>query len=49
VLDSPVTVDSAITLQAARSKKMASSVAEQADTLPVPNLEAGNGLAKPLR
>jgi len=48
VLDGPLGFDNAINLQAARTKKIASPVAGQADILLVPDLEAGNMLAKQL-
>ena len=48
VLDGPLAFDNAISLQAARTKKIASPVAGQADILLVPDLEAGNILAKQL-
>ncbi len=48
VLDGPLAFDNAISLQAARTKKIDSPVAGQADILLVPDLEAGNILAKQL-
>jgi len=48
VLDGPLAFDNAISLEAARTKKIASPVAGQADVLLVPDLEAGNILAKQL-
>jgi phosphotransacetylase/acyl dehydratase len=48
LLDGPLAFDNAISLQAARTKKIASPVAGQADVLIVPDLEAGNILAKQL-
>jgi phosphate acetyltransferase len=48
VLDGPLAFDNAISLQAARTKKIVSPVAGQADILLVPDLEAGNILAKQL-
>jgi phosphate acetyltransferase len=48
VLDGPLAFDNAISLQAARTKKITSAVAGQADILLVPDLEAGNILAKQL-
>ena len=48
VLDGPLAFDNAISLQAARTKKITSPVAGQADILLVPDLEAGNILAKQL-
>jgi len=48
VLDGPLALDNAIDLGAAKIKKITSSVAGQADILVVPDLEAGNMLAKSL-
>ena len=48
VLDGPLALDNAIDLGAARIKKISSPVAGQADILVVPDLEAGNMLAKSL-
>jgi phosphate acetyltransferase len=48
VLDGPLAFDNAISLQAAQTKKIRSPVAGQADILLVPDLEAGNMLAKQL-
>jgi phosphate acetyltransferase len=48
VLDGPLALDNAIDLAAARIKKIASPVAGRADILVVPDLEAGNTLAKSL-
>ena len=48
VLDGPLALDNAIDLGAARIKKISSPVAGQADILIVPDLEAGNMLAKSL-
>jgi phosphate acetyltransferase len=48
VLDGPLAFDNAISLQAAQTKKISSPVAGQADILLVPDLEAGNMLAKQL-
>ena len=48
VLDGPLAFDNAISMTAARIKKIVSPVAGQADILLVPNLEAGNMLAKQL-
>jgi phosphate acetyltransferase len=48
VLDGPLALDNAIDLQAAKIKKIDSPVAGQADILVVPDLEAGNMLAKSL-
>lgn len=48
VLDGPLAMDNAIDLQAAETKGITSPVAGQADVLVVPDLEAGNILAKQL-
>lgn len=48
LLDGPLALDNAIDLQAAKIKKIHSSVAGKADILLVPDLEAGNMLAKSL-
>ncbi|MCK7490693.1 MAG: bifunctional enoyl-CoA hydratase/phosphate acetyltransferase [Comamonadaceae bacterium] len=48
MLDGPLALDNAIDLGAAQIKKIASPVAGQADILVVPDLEAGNMLAKSL-
>jgi phosphate acetyltransferase len=48
ILDGPLALDNAIDLGAAQIKKIASPVAGQANVLVVPNLEAGNMLAKSL-
>ena len=48
ILDGPLALDNAIDLAAARIKKIDSPVAGQADVLVVPDLEAGNMLAKSL-
>ena len=48
VLDGPLALDNAISLQAAKIKKIASPVAGRANVLVVPDLEAGNMLAKSL-
>jgi phosphate acetyltransferase len=48
LLDGPLAVDNAINLTAARIKRIESPVAGQADILVVPDLEAGNMLAKSL-
>ena len=48
VLDGPLALDNAIDLDAARIKKIESPVAGKADILVVPDLEAGNMLAKSL-
>lgn len=49
LLDGPLAFDNAINLQAARDKHIVSAVAGQADVLLVPDLEAGNMLAKQLQ
>jgi phosphotransacetylase len=49
ILDGPLAFDNAISIDAARSKKINSAVAGKADVLLVPNLEAGNMLAKQLQ
>ncbi|MGV6872807.1 bifunctional enoyl-CoA hydratase/phosphate acetyltransferase, partial [Pseudochelatococcus sp. B33] len=48
LVDGPLAFDNAIDLEAARSKEITSPVAGQADVLLVPDLEAGNILAKQL-
>ena len=48
VLDGPLALDNAIDLDAAKIKKIESPVAGKADILVVPDLEAGNMLAKSL-
>jgi phosphate acetyltransferase len=48
ILDGPLALDNAINLTAAKIKKIKSSVAGKADILVVPDLEAGNMLAKSL-
>jgi phosphate acetyltransferase len=48
VLDGPLALDNAIDLDAAKIKKIDSPVAGRADILVVPDLEAGNMLAKSL-
>jgi phosphate acetyltransferase len=48
ILDGPLAFDNAISLEAARTKKINSPVAGKADVLLVPDLEAGNMLAKQL-
>jgi len=48
VLDGPLALDNAISLAAARIKQIASPVAGRANVLVVPDLEAGNMLAKSL-
>jgi phosphate acetyltransferase len=48
VLDGPLAFDNAISKQAAEDKGITSSVAGDADIIVVPNIEAGNALAKQL-
>jgi phosphate acetyltransferase len=48
ILDGPLAFDNAISAQAAQTKKIRSQVAGHADILLVPDLEAGNMLAKQL-
>ena len=48
ILDGPLALDNAISLEAAGIKKIASPVAGRANVLIVPDLEAGNMLAKSL-
>ena len=48
IVDGPLAMDNAIDIEAARTKGIASLVAGQANVLIVPNLEAGNMLAKEL-
>jgi phosphate butyryltransferase len=48
VLDGPLALDNAVSEEAAREKGIVSPVAGKADILVVPNLEAGNMLAKEL-
>jgi phosphate acetyltransferase len=48
LLDGPLALDNAISLEAAQIKKIDSPVAGQANVLVAPNLEAGNMLAKSL-
>jgi phosphate acetyltransferase len=48
ILDGPLALDNAIDLNAAKIKKIDSPVAGRADILVVPDLEAGNMLAKSL-
>ncbi len=48
IVDGPLAMDNAISMQAARSKGITSLVAGRAEVLIVPNLEAGNMLAKEL-
>ena len=48
ILDGPLGIDNALSLVAARSARLKSAVAGQADVLIAPDLEAGNMLAKQL-
>ena len=48
ILDGPLALDNAIDLGAAKIKKIVSPVAGRANVLVVPDLEAGNMLAKSL-
>lgn len=48
LVDGPLAMDNAVDTEAARTKGIASPVAGHADVLIVPNLEAGNMLAKQL-
>ena len=48
VLDGPLAFDNAVSIEAARQKGIVSNVAGRADILVVPDLEAGNILAKQL-
>jgi phosphate acetyltransferase len=48
VLDGPLALDNAISPEAAKIKKISSPVAGRANVLVVPDLEAGNMLAKSL-
>ena len=48
VVDGPLAFDNAVSAEAARQKGITSAVAGQADILVVPDLEAGNMLAKQL-
>ena len=48
LLDGPLALDNAVSLSAAKTKGIVSSVAGQADILMVPDLESGNILAKQL-
>ncbi len=49
LLDGPLAFDNAISMDAAKTKKIVSPVAGQADILLVPDLEAGNMVAKQLQ
>ncbi|MDR7191996.1 bifunctional enoyl-CoA hydratase/phosphate acetyltransferase [Luteimonas terrae] len=48
ILDGPLALDNAVSIDAARSKGIVSDVAGRADILVVPDLESGNLLAKQL-
>ena len=48
LVDGPLAMDNAIDIDAARTKGIVSAVAGMAEVLVVPNLEAGNMLAKNL-
>jgi phosphotransacetylase len=48
IVDGPLAMDNAIDIEAARTKGIASLVAGRANVLIVPNIEAGNMLAKEL-
>jgi phosphate acetyltransferase/phosphate butyryltransferase len=48
ILDGPLAFDNAVSIEAARTKGIVSAVAGHADILVVPDLEAGNMLAKQL-
>jgi len=48
ILDGPLAFDNAVSVEAARAKGIRSAVAGRADILIVPDLEAGNMLAKQL-
>jgi phosphate butyryltransferase len=48
IVDGPLAMDNAISVEAARTKGIASLVAGNADVLVVPNLEAGNMVVKEL-
>ncbi|HEX4985766.1 MAG TPA: bifunctional enoyl-CoA hydratase/phosphate acetyltransferase [Burkholderiales bacterium] len=48
VIDGPLALDNAISIEAAREKGIVSDVAGRADILVVPDIEAGNMLAKQL-
>jgi phosphate acetyltransferase len=49
LLDGPLAFDNAISVEAARTKRISSKVAGHADILLVPDLEAGNMMAKQLQ
>jgi len=48
IVDGPLAFDNAISMEAAQTKAIVSAVAGAADILVVPDLEAGNMLAKQL-
>ncbi|MBM7584559.1 phosphate butyryltransferase [Bacillus pakistanensis] len=48
IVDGPLALDNAVSLEAAEHKKISSEVAGQADILLVPTIEAGNALYKSL-
>jgi len=49
LVDGPLAFDNAVSVEAARTKHIVSEVAGRADILVVPNLEAGNMVAKQLQ
>lgn len=49
LIDGPLAFDNAVSLEAAQTKHIVSDVAGRADVLVVPNLEAGNMVAKQLQ
>jgi phosphate acetyltransferase len=49
IIDGPLAFDNAISVEAARTKKIISAVAGVADILLVPDLESGNMVAKQLQ
>jgi phosphotransacetylase len=49
LLDGPLAFDNAVSVEAAKTKQIVSNVAGRADILLVPDLEAGNMLAKQLQ
>ena len=49
LVDGPLAFDNAVSVEAAQTKHIVSSVAGRADILVVPNLEAGNMVAKQLQ
>jgi phosphate butyryltransferase len=48
IVDGPLAMDNAMSLEAAKTKGLISAVAGRADILVVPNIESGNILAKQL-